>query len=224
MKLSLPIIQRLYRTGLWVVIILILLDLLTYFYYPDTPLSEIFLATREQTPLTWVSSLTFLFIALSSFSAYFETKRKIWYFLSIVFFFFSMDDAVYFHERLSGFFVNETGLFSFFPSYTWVIIYLPLLGFSLGALIYLLWHDVAKNKRKKAVIVALLMLGFAVLLDLSDGLIQKNSSITFCFNSSCNLVVTHLMRLTEEVLEVFALGLLGYINIKKHYIEAGDTT
>ena len=130
MYFSLHFIQRIYRLGLLLTIILVIVDLLTYFYYPDNKLSEIFLATREQTPLTWISSLAFLFIALSSFGTYLETKKKIWFFLSVTFFFFSLDDAVYLHERLSGFLADNTTLFSFFPSYIWIIMYFPILVFS----------------------------------------------------------------------------------------------
>jgi hypothetical protein len=221
MRFSLEFIRRLYKIGFLLVVILALLDLLAYFYYPKTVFGDIFLATREQTPLTWVSSLAMLLIALSCFSTYFETKKKVWYFLSLTFFFFSMDDAVYFHERVSGFFQDNTTIFSFFPSYIWVLIYFPILIFSLGALIYLVWRDSLK-KGKKIVIIALLILGSAIFLDLVDGFIQKDSSIVFCLESSCQSVITHLMRLTEEVLEVVALGVLGYTNIKIHCIESSE--
>lgn len=213
-------IQKLYRLGFLLVMLLIVLDLLTFFYYPGTVFSDIFLATREQTPLTWISSLTMLFIALSCLSAYLETKGRIWYFLSATFFFFSMDDATYFHERFSGFFVDNTGFFDFFPAYTWVVIYFPLLAFSLGAFVYLAWKE-SSAKRKKLIIAALLMLGFAIFLDFVDGFVQKDPTLVFCFSSSCNLTVLHLMRLVEEVLEVFALGILGYVNIQKHCIVKG---
>jgi len=210
-------IKRIYGIGFLLVIILLLLDLLAYLYYPKTVFGDIFLATREQTPLTWISSLSMLFIALSSFSVYLQKKQKVWYFLAIIFFFFSMDDATYFHERVSGFFVDNTSLFSFFPSYAWTIIYLPMLVFALGAFVWLTWKDALKNN-KKTIISALVVLGFAILLDFLDGFVGKNSGITFCYEQYCNKVALHLMRLTEEVSEVVALGILGYTNIKEHCI------
>lgn len=210
-------IQKLYRIGLLLVVLLVIIDLLTFFYYPGTVFSDIFLATREQTPLTWLSSLSFLFIALCGLSVYLETKEKKWYFLSAIFFFFSMDDATYFHERLSGFFVNNTGIFDFFTSYTWVIIYFPLLVFSLGTFSYIAWKE-ACSKRKRYIIIALALLGLAIFLDFLDGFVQKNSSLVFCFENQCNLIVLHLIRLTEEVLEVLALGILGYMSILRHCV------
>lgn len=215
MRFSPIFIRRLYRTGLLLVLILLIADLLAFFYYPETVFGDIFLATREQTPLTWISSLTMLFIALSCFSCYLETKKKIWYFLSFTFFFFSMDDAVYFHERVSGFFIDNTTFLSFFPSYIWVLLYFPLLIFSLAAFIYLLWKD-TKKQNKKIILTSLFILGFAIFLDLLDGFMQKNSSVVFCHSEFCNATSFHFIRLTEEVLEVIALGMLGYTNIKRH--------
>lgn len=215
MYFSYIFIKRLYSIGLLLVIVLFLLDLLAFFYYPKTVFGNIFLATREQTPLTWISSLALLFIALSSFSVYLQKKQKIWYFLAIIFFFFSMDDAVYLHERISGFFVDNTSALSFFPSYIWTIIYMPMLAFALGAFVWLIWKDALMNNRK-TIMAALVTLGFAIFLDFLDGFVGKNSGITFCFDQNCNKIVLHLMRLTEEISEVIALGVLGYVNIKEH--------
>ena len=215
MHFSLFFIQRIYKIGFLLVAILLLADLITFFYYPNTALGDIFLATREQTPLTWLSALAMFFIALSCFSVYLERKKKIWYFLAVIFFFFSLDDAVYLHERLSGFFQDSTVILSSFPTYIWVVLYFPLLIFALGALVRLVWRD-ASDENKKPIIIALLILGIAIFLDLTDGFMQKNPSIVFCLNDSCHLSILHLFRLTEEVLEVFALGILGYTSIKEH--------
>lgn len=82
----------------------------------------------------------------------------------------------------------------------------------------LLWSEHNKKQNKK-LLFALFLLGTAIFLDLLDGFAQKNSTMVFCFAESCNASVTHLLRLFEEVLEVLALGLLGYININLHCIE-----
>ncbi len=76
-------IQRIYRLGILLVIILAITDLLFFFYYSENGLAKIFLATREQTPLTWISSLALLFIALSCFSAYLDSKKKLWGFFCL---------------------------------------------------------------------------------------------------------------------------------------------
>ena len=127
-----------------------------------------------------MSALTFLFIGLSCFSVYLSSGRRVWYFLALVFLFFSMDDATSFHERVSGFFQDNTTLLSFFPSYVWVLLYAPFLFFSLSALVYLLWRECSRELRY-AIVVAVFLIGFAVFLDLVDGVMQKNSGIVFLF-------------------------------------------
>ena len=97
-----------------------------------------------------------------------------------------------------------------------------MLAFALGAFVWLTWKGALKNNRK-AIISALVVLGFAVFLDFLDGFVGKNSGITFCYEQYCNKVVLHLMRLTEEVSEVVALGILGYTNIKEHCVISEDS-
>ena len=219
MDFSLFFLQKIYRVGFLLLLILVILDLLGFFYFPRTLLSDLFNATREQTPLTWLSALAMFFLALASLSTYYRTKEKIWYFLSVVFFFFSMDDAVYLHERVSGYLQDHTLIFEFFPSYIWVVMYSPLLIFALGALVYFLWRD-AMGKSKNRILAALFLLGTAIFLDLVDGFVLKDSSLVFCLDEACNLTVLHLLRLLEEVLEVLALGILGYILIREHCLDS----
>ncbi len=209
MHFSLFFLQKIYRVGFLFVLLLVVFDFLAFFYLPDTLFSDLFVATREQTPLTWLSSLAMFFLALASLSIYYQGREKIWYFLSLVFFFFSIDDATYLHERISGFLHDEIGLFGFFPGYIWVLLYMPLLMFSLGTVIYFLWTKTLRTARFP-ILIALFLLGGAIFLDFLDGLIQKNPSLVLCLESSCQIIALHLMRLTEEVLEVLALGILGY--------------
>lgn len=203
------LLQKIYRVGFLLVLILIVLDLLAFFSFPGTLLSELFTATREQTPLTWLSALAFLFLGLGCLSVYYQTKEKIWYFLAAVFLFFSVDDATYLHERISGAVQSGSEGLIAFPTYVWAILYMPLLVFSLGTLLYLLWKKTWTQSRKP-IIFAIFLLGGAFLLDLIDGVTQKDASVVFCLDQICHLTVLHLMRLTEEVLEVLAIGIIGH--------------
>ena len=218
MQFSQEFLERIYRTGFFLAILLILVDLLTFFYYPETIWGDIFLATREQTPLTWISALAFFFIALSCLSVYLETKKRVWYLLAATFFFFSVDDATYLHERISGFFADNTTVFAFFPSYIWVLIYFPLLAFSLGAFVWFLWRD-ADARTKKRIMWAVVALGGALFLDLLEGFVSQDAVLVFCTNVECHNAVTHLLRLSEEMLEIVALGVLGYLNLQKHCVK-----
>ncbi len=210
-------VNKIFRLGLLLTVALLLLDILTYFFYPETIFGEIFLATREQTPLTWVSVIALLLIALSSATVYMRSKRIIWYFLSLTFLFFSMDDATYFHERFSAAAQELSPFLASFPSYSWVILYLPLLIFSLGALIFLLWKK-ASPKERRLLYTAVFVLAVSLLLDMIDGWVGKSKTLVFCFDPGCSSTVEHLFRLLEESLEVFGFGILAYLNINKHAV------
>ncbi len=211
-------IKKLFRYGILVLILLVLLDLLTFFFYPKTVLGDIFLATREQTPLTWVSSTILLIVGLTCASAYFKTKNKVWYFLSLTYLFFSMDDAIYFHERFTGSLQRSSTLMQQFPSYSWVILYFPLLAFGLLGLVYMLWKDASKKDRT-LFIYSVLFLSFALLLDMVDGFVDKDPTLVFSTVPRLNSSITHIFRLLEETLEVVAFGLLAYLNLREHNVK-----
>jgi hypothetical protein len=215
MLLDKNFITKIFKYGFVFVLILVLLDLLTYFYYPNTVFSEIFLATREQTPLTWVSVIVLFLIGLSCAVVYEKTKNKIWYFLSLIYLFFSMDDATYFHERLRGGIQMHVPFFNDFPSYSWILLYFPLVIFGLGGMLYMLWKG-ANSKERKLLLVASSLLAMAIALDMLDGLVEKNNSLVFCLDIVCNESIVHIFRLIEEVLEVFGFGMFAYLNLLEH--------
>lgn len=219
MYFSLFFIQKIYRVGFLLVLGLVLLDLIAFFYFPNTLLSSLFTATREQTPLTWLSVLAFFFIGIAALSIYYQTTQKIWYFLATTFFFFSLDDATYFHERVSGYLQDHSLLFDFFPSYIWVLIYFPLMTFALGAILFLLWRDASRSV-KNLLLATVCILGGAIVLDLFDGWIQKHETSILCVETTCQLISIHLLRLLEEVMEVVALGMLGYLLITTHCLDS----
>ncbi len=223
MYFSLFFLQKIYRVGFLLVLILTVLDLFAFFYFPKTLFSEIFTATREQTPLTWLSALAFLFLGLGCLSVYYRLAGKIWYFLAATFLFYSLDDATYLHERLSGAVQGSSDFLSSFPTYIWGVVYMPLLAFSFCALLYLLWKK-ALSQSRKPIILGLLLLVAAFSLDLIDGLTQKNSAIVFCLDPACHKIVLHLLRLLEEVLEVLAVGVIGYTLIREHNLVPGSLT
>lgn len=209
--------NNIFRLGFLVTIILILLDLITFFYFTETKIGKIFLATREQTPLTWISATLLLLIGLVSMSNYLALKKRVWYFLSLSFLFFSMDDATYFHERFSAALQEFVPIMQNFPSYSWIVIYLPLLLFAFLTLGYFLYLNVSKPHRK-FIILAGIFLSLSLALDMADGYVGKDASLVFCFDQVCNRNVTHLIRLLEEFLEVISLGILSYYILKTYGI------
>ncbi len=206
-------LEKIYGIGLFLTIILVVADLVAFFHYADNSLGKIFLATREQTPLTWLSVVALFLIGLAALSISQEKSKRTWFAVALIFFFFSMDDATYFHERVSGFLVHHTNVFTDFPTYIWMIVYAPLLLFGLGIVMQALWRE-GTTDQKKVILFACGLLIFAMGLDIVDGFFDKNDELTFCQGELCQEAFTHLMRLNEEVAETLALGILGYKLIK----------
>lgn len=203
-------LKKVYALGLGFSLILLLCDLIAFFVVPDTFFSKIFIATKEQTPLTWLSSVTFLFLALAALATQHATKKIYWGFLALIFFFFSIDDAVYLHERIAGYFREHVVVLQDFPSYIWAILYFPLLLSSLGTLLFLLWKKADRSLRF-SVIGIFSLLSLAAVLDFGDGFLQRDADLVLCATKECHRTALHLMRLLEEILEVWSIGALGYV-------------
>jgi len=213
-------VARIYRIGFLLIVLLTLLDLFAYFYYPDTLFGDLFIATQEQTPLTWISALSFFFIGLMCMYVYLRNKKRMYYWLALLYFFFSVDDATYIHERISGYVYDHSSVLVQFPTYVWIVLYAPLLLFAIGILWWLLWKNLSPQKRRWFFVATLLLL-IAVSFDMLDGYIDKHTDLTLCFSLWCQLYALHIMRLIEEVFEVVAMGIVGWlwftvINDKEH--------
>lgn len=210
MYLTAAFLKRVYVLGFLLSLLLIVCDLIAFFVVPNTFFSKIFIATKEQTPLTWLSSVSFLFLALAALATEQVTRKFSWGLLALIFFFFSIDDAVYLHERIAGYFREHIVLLQDFPSYIWAVLYMPLLLFSLGTLLLLLWRK-ADPVLRFSVMGVFVLLALAATLDFTDGVVQRDSELALCATKECHRVVLHLMRLVEEALEVWAIGGLGYL-------------
>lgn len=221
MLVTLPFLNRLYFAGLVLSLALVIADFFAFFFVPDTFFHKIFIATKEQTPLTWLSAVSFLMIALAALSIASRTRMFTWHWLAIAFAFFSLDDASYLHERLAGYFRDHTLALQDFPSYLWVVLYAPLLITSLGFLLVVLWRHAAGVLRPW-VTLAVLALALAFGLDFLDGLIQRESVPILCLTQHCQTTLLHLFRLTEELLEVWATGLLGYLLLREYCLQEAD--
>lgn len=215
MRFSLSFLNQLFQAGFCLSLLLVCLDFLAFFFFPDTFFHRVFIATKEQTPLTWLSVVAFLLIALGAWSVAWERRSFRWGWLASVFAFFSLDDAIYLHERIAGYFRSHTLAFEDFPSYLWVILYSPLLIGSLGALLFLLFRRATPGLRS-LVVLAAAALAAAFGLDFLDGLIQRGTVDSICATQSCHFAWLHLMRLIEETLEVWAIGLLGYLLLREY--------
>ena len=124
-----------------------------------------------QTPLV---SLTLWFIyALAKRGHQPRLKVVGWLVLALFFTYMAFDDGVQMHERLGSTFntVRERsgGSLDFFPSYTWQILFLP--GFALlgGFTLCFLWLELHDGALRGALVLAILLLVFAVAWTSSKG-------------------------------------------------------
>ena len=120
-------------------------------------IERLFNATREDAIGSWFA-VTQTFLAALTALAVFKVRRRTepvswapygWLVIALFFFYMSMDDGAKIHERLGTTFkVLNRGsgalggtLLSYFPSYTWQLVFLPLFG-SLGLFtLWFLWRD-----------------------------------------------------------------------------------
>ena len=180
---------------------------------------------REDSLASWFSStqtllvgLTVLLIALLHQQS--KSPRIVtigWFAVSLFFFYLAVDDGAEVHERLGTAFTlmsenqsdNTSLLYSaihVFPSYTWQLLFLPILSFlTLTLLIFLAFQF--RNSRLMALIIfALLCLVIAVGLDFIEGL-AENHPWNIHSRIRENLVldkytVSHMSKSLEEFLEM----------------------
>ncbi|MFO7986526.1 MAG: hypothetical protein R6U38_11740 [Desulfatiglandaceae bacterium] len=213
--------------GLAVELAFILLDLIfTYTQWiPVIELRKIFDMTRERSVGTWLSTTLSFFAGLTLLVIFFMVreggapKRETisWLILALFFIYMSVDDCAFIHER-SGDFVKRMvsyGTLPFglsiivarFPTYYWQLIMGPFFAAMGLFMLCFLWKRFRVDRLRKYVILSLLGLGSAMFLDFVEGIsrvVKKLAMITGMSERS----VVHILRLTEESLEMVSMLLL----------------
>jgi len=201
---------------IWISVILLLLDVYSYFFVDNQYLRDLFNFASEKTPATWIASILFIVIGFSLFLISLIKKRKKWIFFGYFFLYLSFDDATYFHEQISSWLSEQFSYISGLPSYGWLYTIAPIIFIFLAIFFYNLYFELKKEAiSKKYLFLSIFLLSVAVSLDFIDGLFVEGE---------LNIIVTHYFRVAEEFIEIlsFALLLLSmshlidkYINIKK---------
>ncbi|MCF8084907.1 MAG: hypothetical protein K9M96_17645 [Deltaproteobacteria bacterium] len=206
---------------------LILLDLILAFtpWIPVIELQKIFDMTRERSTGTWLSVTLSLLCGIALLMIFFAVKacgcpKKEavgWFFLSVFFVYMSVDDAAWIHER-SGDFLDRLvssnalpyGLSSIvgkFPTYYWFLIMGPFFAAMGLFMLSFLWQRFGKLGLRKYIIFPMIGLAGALLIDFAEGTgrgIWRLKTVTGMSERS----VFHLIRLTEESLEILSIILL----------------
>ena len=191
-----------------------LLDVLFYFFelLPSKYLRRSFNIAREESFGTWVSTNISLFAGLAALVLALHSKTNNnnkmaigWLVVGLFFLFVSFDDAAKFHERLGttlrrrGEELTDTDLDSWFPSWGWQLYVMPFFAFMGGYLVVFLYQAVPARTRFW-IYIGMGLLATAVSIDFVEGAIDRDQK---------DLV--HLMRLCEEMIEMFGMTAFLYL-------------
>ncbi|MDZ7697197.1 MAG: hypothetical protein U5R49_09850 [Deltaproteobacteria bacterium] len=204
-----------------------MLDLLFNFttWVPVIELQKIFDMTRERAVGTWLSTTLSFLAGLTLLTIFFSLravngpKREAfgWLILSLFFIYMSVDDCAYIHER-SGDFVKRmvssealpfglSGIVGRFPSYYWHLIMGPFFVTMGFFMLYFLWKRFRDIGLLKYLVLSLSGLAVAMFLDLAEGISRIVNKLQVMIGIS-KTVVIHMLRLTEESLEILSIILL----------------
>ncbi len=195
-------------TIFWVACV-VLVGVMDFFFYhlellPGEILRRSFNIATEESLGTWISTSQSLLVGVIAAAVFARSYRRFslksslgWAVIAMFFIYISADDAAKLHERLGTQFrvkyeyLAQTELETWFPSWSWQLFIAPFF-IAIGAYIYyFLWSALAARLRIW-VTFGFTLLAVAVAMDFVEGMPNQNSDS-----------VAHLLRLTEELLEMF---------------------
>ncbi|QOP44293.1 hypothetical protein FJR45_10205 [Sulfurimonas sediminis] len=198
------------------------------------PIRRLFNIAREDSLSSWFMTAQTLLTALTLWLILFlyTHHQKInkfvktgWIILGSFFTYLAADDGALIHERLGSTFKliatdqnNENSfihtMFSFFPSYSWQIILLPIFIFIGVFMLVFLWKIFGRSKMMLTIVLAFSFLTTAVLLDFIEGLDKKSTFNLYYFIINHynleNYTVQHFAKAIEELFEMFGMTLFLY--------------
>lgn len=200
------------------------------------PIQRLFNITREDGLASWVAITITSLVALSIWALWALARaskaskfvQRGWLIIAGFFTYLAVDDGAMIHERLGSALADApaSGWLANFPSYYWQLIFLPILIIFGGFFLYFLARQLHTPKQKLAVIVALGMLGLAIVLDFFEGLHPAHSlniytALTNGLDFSAYAINTfgqteyntlvHFSKSIEESLEILAMSLLWVV-------------
>ena len=191
-----------------------LLDVLFYFLelLPSELLRRSFDIAREESLGTWVSISLSLLTGLTAGAvcAHLTIRGALkpaigWAIVALFFVYVTFDDAAKFHERLGTAvrlkyeYWTDSSLESWFPSWGWQLFVAPLFVGMGIYLLYFLWTAVSSSLRL-LLIAGFGLFGIAVAMDFVEGILFLDGDKAL-----------HLMRLVEEMLEMFGTTVFLYV-------------
>jgi hypothetical protein len=198
------------------------------------PIRRLFNIAREDSLSSWFMTAQTLLVGLTLWFILFlyihhkeinKFTKTGWIILASFFTYLAADDGALIHERLGSTFKliatqhdNTSSfiytIFSYFPSYSWQIVLLPIFA-SIGFfMLIFLWKIFGKSKMMMNIILAFAFLSTAVVLDFIEGLDKESSfNLYYLLINHYHLgeyTVQHFAKAIEELFEMFGMTLFLY--------------
>jgi hypothetical protein len=137
---------------------------------------------REDSLASWFSSAQTLLIGLTALGCWMASRaahrpvwrRFGWLLVGVLFVYMAVDDGAQLHERFATAFDvwagSSGGIIQRFPSYTWQVLFLPLLAAAGAASGLFLVRELGSRRATALLLVAFVLFGGAVVLDFFEGL------------------------------------------------------
>ena len=148
-----------------------------------------------------------------------------WLALALFFTYMAVDDGAEIHESFgsafdtihknkdpAGAFTSwASGVLDIFPSYTWLILFMPFFGAAGLFILIFLWRELKTRQSRALVIIALVCLALAVCRDFVEGLDKKHQwNFHTMIRNKYDLekyTVRHFSKSLEEFLEMLGITL-----------------
>jgi hypothetical protein len=121
----------------------------------------------------------------------------------VFFLYLAVDDGAAIHETVG---TALGGRLSFFPSYAWQVVYVPVFAAAAVVVLELAWRHLRGERLRLLVVAGVALWVAAVILDYLEGRPDFYPSLADSLGQS-NYTVFHFSRVFEELLEDFAATL-----------------
>lgn len=202
-------------------------------FFSHRVLQRLFDASAEESLASWLSSVQTFLLSLTAWILFYVRKKSgarirtliAWSIVAVFFTYFALDDALMLHEIVgTGVILNHPSL-DVFPSYTWILIFVPVFVFFALFLLFFLWDEIPYTGARIGVMLCLFLWVLAVLMDFVEGMppdhrwnfyawmvSRMDPNVIFFsmqhFNREPLGLVVHLSKVIEETIELISISLL----------------
>jgi hypothetical protein len=219
LSLSVPkIVSKTFLILIFIELVLVLADIIINYaeVIPYAPVQRIFNIAREDSLANFLGSVQTLIAAAIVWALFAATRLKGWACTAILFTYLGIDDGADIHERVGTAFKmmmvgSGDAHLSFFPSYPWQVIFMPIFGVLGLVMLHTFWNFTKDREIRIWFIAALTCYGVAVVLDFFEGVQGFHVHLSQWFSASfmpvTEYTVRHFSKVFEEFLEMYGTSM-----------------